>query len=53
MFHSNLKVNKKLTNSFPKYYIKIINTWDNKFSCQTLLVSSAMLSQFLWFNNQI
>ena len=52
MFHSNLKVNKKLIKSFPKYYREIINTWGNKFSCQTL-VPSAILSQFLWFNSQI
>ena len=52
MFYSNLKVNKKLTNSFPKYYREIINTCGNKFSCQTL-VPSAVLSQFLWFNSQI
>ena len=52
VFHSNLKVNKKLIKSFPKYYREIINTWGNKFSCQTL-VPSAILSQFLWFNSQI
>ena len=52
LFHSNLKVNKKLTKSFPKYYREIINTWGSKFSSQTL-VPSAILSQFLWFNNQI
>ena len=52
MFHSNLKVNKKLTKSFPKYYREIINTWGSKFSCQTL-VPSAILSQFLWFNSQV
>ena len=46
MFHSNLKVNKKLTKSFPKYYREIINTWCSKFSCQTL-VPSTILSQFL------
>ena len=27
VFHSNLKVNKKLTKSFLKYYREIINTW--------------------------
>ena len=52
MFHSNLKVNKKLTKSFPKYYREIINTWDSKFSRQTL-VPSAILSQFLWLNSQV
>ena len=52
MFHSNLKVNKKLTKSFPKYYREIINAWCSKFSCPEL-VPSAILSQFLWFNNQI
>ena len=52
VFHSNLKVNKKLTKSFPKYYREIINTWGSKFSCQTL-VPSAILFQFLWFNSQI
>ena len=52
VFHSNLKVNKKLTKSFPKYYREIINTWGSKFSCQTL-VPSAILSQFLWFNSQV
>ena len=52
VFHSNLKVNKKLTKSFLKYYREIINAWGSKFSCQTL-VPSAILSQFLWFNSQI
>ena len=52
MLHSNLKVNKKLTKSFPKCYREIINTWGSKFLCQTL-VPSAILSQFLWFNSQI
>ena len=52
VFHSNLKVNKKLTKSFPKYYREIINAWGSKFSCQAL-VPSAILSQFLWFNSQI
>ena len=52
MFHSNLKVNKKLTKSFPKYYGEIINVWGNKFSCQAL-VPAAILSQFSWFNSQI
>ena len=52
VFHSNLKVNKKLTKSFPKYYREIINTWGSKLSCQTL-VPSAILSQFLWFNSQV
>ena len=52
MFYSNLKVNKKLTKSFPKYYRGIINTWGSKFSCQTF-VRSAILAQFLWFNSQI
>ena len=52
VFHSNLKVNKKLTKSFPKSYREIINTWGSKFSCQ-ILVPSAILSQFLWFNSQI
>ena len=52
MFHSNIKVNKNLTKSFPKYYREIINTWGGKFSCQTL-VPSAILSQFLWFNSEI
>ena len=37
---------------FSKYYREIINTWGSKFSCKTL-VSSAILSQFLWFNSQI
>ena len=50
VFHSNLKLNKKLTKSFPKYYREIINTWGSKSSCQTL-VPSAILSQFLWFNS--
>ena len=52
VFHSNSKVNKKLTKSFPKYYREVINTWGSKFLCQTL-VPSAILSQFLWFNSQI
>ena len=52
LFRSNLKVNKKLTKSFPKYYREIINSWGSKFSCQAL-VPSAILSQFLWFNSQI
>ena len=53
VFHSNLKVNKKSTKSFLKYNREIINTWGSKFSCQTLVVPSAILSQFLWFNSQI
>ena len=52
VFHSNLKVNKKLTKNFPKYRRETINTWGRKFSCKTL-VPSAILSQFLWFNSQI
>ena len=52
VFHFNLKVNKKSTKSFPKYYREIINTWGNTFSCQPQ-VPSAILSQFLWFNSQI
>ena len=43
VFHSNLKVNKKLKKSFPKYCTEIINTCGSKFSCQTL-VPSAILS---------
>ena len=53
VFHSNLKVNKKSTKSFLKYNREIINTWGSKFSCQTLVVPFAILSQFLWFNSQI
>ena len=53
MVHSNLKVNKKLIKSFPKYCREIINTLGSKFSCQTLVVPSAILSQFLWFSSQI
>ena len=53
MFHSNLKINKKLTKSFPKYYREITNTWVSKFSCQTLVVPSAILSQYSWFNRKI
>ena len=53
VFHSNLKVNKKSTKSFLKYNREIINTWGSRFSCQTLVVPSAILSQFLWFNSQI
>ena len=53
VLHSNLKVNKKLTKSFPKYYREIINTWGSKFSCTNFMVPSAILSQFLWFNSQI
>ena len=41
VFHSNLKVNKKLTKCFPKYYREIINTWGSK------LLTPAILSQFL------
>ena len=52
VFHFNLKVNKKLTKNFPKYYREIIKTWGSKFSCQAL-VPSAILSQFLWFHSQI
>ena len=52
VFHSNLRVNKKLTKSFPKYYREINYAWGSKFSCQAL-VPSAILSQFLWFNSQI
>ena len=52
VFHSNLKVNKKLAKSFLKYYSEITNTWGSKFSCQTL-VPSVILSQFLWLNSQI
>ena len=52
VFHSNLKVNKELTKNFPKYYREVINTWGSKLSCQ-ILVPSAILSQFLWFNSQI
>ena len=48
----NLKVNKKLTKNFPKYYREIINTWGSKFPCQTL-VPSAISSQFFWFSSQI
>ena len=51
VFHSNLKVYKKLKKSFSKYY-RVINSWGSTFSCRTLL-SSAILSQFLWFNSQI
>ena len=50
LFHSNLKVNKKLTKSFSKYYREIISIFGSRFSCQAL-VPSAILSQFLWFNN--
>ena len=42
VFHSNLKVNKKLKKSFPKYYREIINTWSSKFSCQTLVPSAIL-----------
>ena len=52
VLHSNLKVNKKLKKSFPKYYREIINTSVSKFSCQTLVTSAAFF-QFLWFNIQI
>ena len=50
--HSNLKVKKKLTKSFPKYYWKIISIWGSKLSSQTL-EPSAILAHFLWFNSQI
>ena len=50
--HSNLKVNVKLTEIFPKCYREIINAWSSKFSCQTLIPSAISL-QFLWFKNQI
>ena len=45
-------MNKELIKNFPKYYRETINTWGSKFSCQALL-SSATLSQFLWFSSQI
>ena len=51
VFHSNLKVNEKLTKSFPKYYREIISTWGSKYSCQTL-VPFAILSQILLLNSQ-
>ena len=51
VFHSNLKLNKKLPKCFPKYYKEIINTCGSKFSCQTL-VPSAIFSQILWQQNR-
>ena len=33
VFHSNLKINEKLTKSFPKYYREVISTSGSKFSC--------------------
>ena len=33
VFHSNLKINEKLTKSFPKYYREVISTSGSKFPC--------------------
>ena len=45
--HSNLKVNQKLIKNFPKYYKKVINTWNNKFSCHTLVPPANNISVFM------
>ena len=47
-FHSNLQIDSKYVKTFPKYFKEVINAWSSKPN-----IPSAILSQFLWFNNFI
>ena len=51
-FHSNLQLEKKILNRFPKYYQEIINGWSKKLFSIPCLPTS-IYSQFLWYNSQI
>ena len=49
-FHSNLQIDSKYVQTFPKYFKEIIIAWSRNLACKPD-IPSAILSQFLWFNN--
>ena len=49
-FHSNLQIDSKYVKTFPKYFKEVINAWSRNLACKPN-IPSAILSQFLWFNN--
>ena len=51
-FHSNLQIDSKYVKTFPKYFKEVINAWSRNLVCKPN-IPSAILSQFLWFNNFI
>ena len=51
-FHSDLQIDSKYVKTFPKYFKEVINAWSRNLACKPN-IPSAILSQFLWFNNFI
>ena len=51
-FHSNLQIDSKYVKTFPKYFKEVITAWSRNLACKPN-IPSAILSQFLWFNNFI
>ena len=51
-FHSNLQIDSKYVKTIPKYFKELINAWSRNLACKPN-IPSAILSQFLWFNNFI
>ena len=51
-FHSNLQIDSKYVKTFPKYFKEIITAWSRNLACKPD-IPSAILSQFLWYNNLI
>ena len=49
-FHSNVKTPINILGLFPLFYKEISDCW-TKYYCQAPTVSSAISSQYLWFNN--
>ena len=51
-FHSNLQIDSNYVKTFPKYFKEIITAWSRNLACEPD-IPSAILSQFLWYNNII
>ena len=51
-FHANLQIDNNYVKTFPKYFKEIITAWSRNLTCKPD-IPSAILSQFLWYNNLI
>ena len=51
-FHSNLTIKHKVVQKFPKFHQEILTRW-GKFLSSPLKVSSAIASQFIWYDEYI
>ena len=51
-FHSNLDLRKSRLRKIPKYYQEMLYKWEKLLSSSPNLLS-AIISQFIWFNEKI